>query len=171
MLAIAAGLVWWLARPIDASATSLSLARFEAIGGGVDAGMSAAVEEELRTALTGVQVALTAERADLVLTGAIRRVGGSLRLTARLDDVASATTLWTRSQDIAAGDARALSELARRIAAIVDCGIDGARAYPGRLETNTFSLYLRYCDAAFTDIRPAKCLTRRGGSSPRRRTS
>ena len=146
LLAAAIGTGWWLVRPSAGSAMTLGLGRFEAIGAGLEPGLAASLDQELRTSLGDEELALTAGRSDLLLTGAARRVGDSLRLMARLEDTASGTTLWTRSQDSPAGDERALPEFARIAAEILQCGLEGARSHRRRLANAPFSLFLRYCD-------------------------
>ena len=137
---------WWLVQPPNDRQVSLGLGGFQAIGDGIERGLPASIDQEFRTALGDGAVALTGARADLILTGAVRRVGDSLRLMTRLEDAASNTTLWTRTQDVPAGDERVVPELARISTEIVRCGLRGAWSHHRRLSNAHLTLFLRWCD-------------------------
>ena len=137
---------WWLVQPHNDRQLSLGLSGFQAIGDGIERGLPASIDQEFRTALGDGSVALTGARADLILTGTVRRVGDSLRLMTRLEDAASSTTLWTRTQDVPVGDERVVPELARISTEIVRCGLRGAWSHHRRLSNAHFTLVLRWCD-------------------------
>lgn len=84
--------------------------------------------------------------AAIAVDGAVEQNGDGVRLTVAILRISDRTTLWSQAFD---GDASTLPGLrmraAERSADVLSCGVDVLRKRGGRMETETFSRFLRAC--------------------------
>jgi class 3 adenylate cyclase/TolB-like protein/tetratricopeptide (TPR) repeat protein len=95
--------------------------------------------------------ASVASDAAFALSGAIRRDGEMLRVTAQMEDVRQKVVLW--SGEVAAPSAQASAfelQAATRLAGVIKCAASARRGGLAAEDTETLSLIVRDCDADFS---------------------
>jgi DNA-binding winged helix-turn-helix (wHTH) protein len=107
--------------------------------------------EELRSALAGFDVPLSASDGDLRL--AIGQHAG--QVDTRLDDLRSGRTIWSNVHAMPAGD-RAIAADANRIADIVHCGLPAITSRRPQLTPAVVALAFRFCESEDRGIQLAR---------------
>ena len=160
-----AGGGWWLRRPASAANASIAVLPFANLSGDpAQAYFSDGLAEELRSALATVAGLKVAARTSSelmrdtdikeaagklgvahVLTGSVRRGGGSIRVTAQLLDGETGLESWSAAYDRPAGDVLAVqADIAQSVAAAMSVKFGKAAAMIGGTRSPVaFDAYLR----------------------------
>ena len=160
LLLVIAGAGWWLFRPSQAAAHSMTvrLAGFQLLSPDLPATMREAVGAEVTAAFNadgviGVSAASAPPPGSApayALGGTIQRVGDSIRVITRFTNERSGAILWSDSIDYGADQ---VAKIPHRIAVdagiVIRCGLSGAATYRKPLPDAVLKDYMQYCQQSW----------------------
>ena len=146
------GLIRWL-RPAPDLAT-MHFAGFRALGN-VPPGLTGQIDESVISGFSeDSEIGIRRGAADTgpTLSGTVARDGDTLRISARIENAATGTALWSRTfvQPVALED-RVPDWLASRTTFIARCGLSQAATYGKPLSDQVMALVFATCDSGHTD--------------------
>jgi TolB-like protein len=171
-LAAIAGAGVWLARDrlaiggAGSSALKIAVLPFEPLSSGQEVRYFAdSLQEEISGAISGQQIEAVSRSASaglrgadaaqalqrlgvrIVLDGAARSDGETMRVRVHLDDPKAKTTLWSREFEAPVKDANLLqARVAHRMLTVLDCARDALEPQGGLTDPALVSRFLRGCD-------------------------